>query len=92
MNELRIEVPTPRSSMEELKPHLDSALQEQFPGGMLQRKWAGEVLELSGPGARGTIVYADGQLVGQADLKPPASLMRPVIEQKITTALKKAAG
>ena len=92
MNELRIEVPTNRSSMDELRADLDAALQEQFPGGMLQRRWAGDVLEVTGPGAQGDIRYEAGRLVGKADLKPPASLMRPVIEQKMTAAMKKAAG
>jgi len=92
MSDLSIEVETARGSMAEAKPHLDAALQEQFPGGMLRRTWAGEVLQLNGPGATGSIVYEPGRLVGRATLKPPASLMRPVIEQKISAALKKAAG
>jgi hypothetical protein len=92
MSELTIEVATARASMAEAKPHLDAALHEQFPGGMLRRRWQGDVLELSGPGASGSIVYEDGRLVGRAALTPPASLMRPVIEQKISAAMKKAAG
>ena len=92
MSDLNIEVKTAHGSMEEARPRLDAALQEQFPGGMLQRRWEGDVLQLSGPGASGSIVYEAGRLLGQATLKPPASLMRPVIEKKITTALEKAAG
>ena len=91
MSELTIEYETRHPSMAEARPHLDAALQEQFPGGMLQRKWNGEVLELSGPGAQGSITWEDGRLVGRADLKPPASLMKPVIEQKISAAMQKAA-
>lgn len=79
-------------SMAEARPRLDAALKEQFPGGMLQRRWEGEVLHLTGPGARGTIVYETGRLVGRAELKPPASLMRPVIEKKISAALAALAG
>ena len=68
-----------------------AGVQEQFPGGMLKRTWNGDVLQLSGPGAEGAIVLEAGELVGSATLKPPASLMRPVIEQKIGAALNKAA-
>lgn len=92
MSDLVIERPTAASSMAEVRPRLDAALKEQFPGGMLQRRWEGDVLHLSGPGASGTIVYEAGRLVGRAELKPPASLMRPVIEKKITAALDALAG
>ena len=85
-----IEVETAAGSMEELRPRIDAALQKEFPGGMLQRKWAGDVLELSGPGAKGSIVLEAGRLVGRAALGPPASLMRGVIEQKIGSALRAA--
>jgi len=91
MSDLTIEVETAAGSMEELRPRLDAALQKEFPGGMLQRKWAGDVLELSGPGAKGSIVLEPGRLVGRAALGPPASLMRGVIEQKIGSALRAAA-
>lgn len=87
MSELLIEQAIAASSMAEARPLLDAALREQFPGGMLQRRWEGDVLHLSGPGASGTIVYEAGRLVGRASLKPPASLMRPVIEKKISAAL-----
>lgn len=92
MSELRIEAPTAKSSMAELRPALDAALAEQFPGGMLKRQWEGDVLRLSGPGAKGSIVLEPGRLVGEAELGPPASLMRGLIEQKIGAALVKAAG
>lgn len=92
VSDLVIERPTAASSMAEARPRLDVALKEQFPGGMLQRRWEGDVLHLIGPGASGTIVYEAGRLVGRAELKPPASLMRPVIEKKITAALEALAG
>ena len=92
MSELILEAETAKADMDEIRPSLDAALQKQFPGGMLQRKWEGDVLVLSGPGAKGSITFADGKLVGQAELKPPASMMRPVIEQKVAAALKEAAG
>jgi len=90
MSELEIGFETPWTTMGEARPALDEALAEQFPGGMLQRRWEGDVLHLSGPGAAGAITLEDGRLVGRADLKPPASLMRPLIEQKIGAALKAA--
>jgi len=92
MQELVIEVITVRTTMAELRPILDAALQKEFPGGMLQRRWNGEVLELSGPGAQGTIVLEAGRLVGRATLRPPASLMRVLIEQKVGNVLRSIGG
>jgi hypothetical protein len=91
MSELTIAVETAHAAMETIRPVLDAALKESFPGGMLKWRWEGDVMHLSGPGATATIVLEAGRLVGRAELKPPASLMRPVIEQKITQAMKKAA-
>jgi hypothetical protein len=91
MSELTIEVETSRSSMAELRSEIDAGLKEAFPGGMLKWQWEGDVIHLSGPGAKGTIVLEGGRLVGRAQLGPPASLMRPVIEQKIRGVMEKAA-
>lgn len=90
MSDLTIEVATAKTSMQELRPALDAGLKEEFPGGMLKWSWDGEVLHLSGPGAKGTIALEDGRLVGRAHLGPPANLMRPVIEKKISAVMKKA--
>lgn len=92
MSDLVLEAVTAKSSMQEVRPALDAALQKEFPGGMLQRKWNGDVLELSGPGAKGAIAFEEGKLVGRATLGPPANLMRGLIEQKIGAALRAAAG
>jgi hypothetical protein len=92
MSEIMIEVPTSKSGMEEIRAALDAALAKEFPGGLLGRKWAGEVLELSGPGAQGAITFEDGKLVGRARLGPPASMMRTMIEQKVGSAMRIAAG
>ena len=89
MSDLTITVET-TSSIEELRPALDAGLKEAFPGGMLKWHWEGDVMHLSGPGATATLVLEDGQLIGRAHLKPPASLMTPVIEQKISAVMKKA--
>jgi hypothetical protein len=88
MSDLRIEFETGKSAMADLKAALDEALRREFPGGMLQRRWEGDVLHLSGPGAKGTIEFQAGRLVGSAQLSPPASMMRSMIEQKIGAALK----
>jgi hypothetical protein len=90
--ELTIVIERVSLTIEELRPRLDEALQKEFPGGMLQRQWNGDVLELSGPGARGSIVLEAGQLVGRATLSPPASLMRSLIEQKVGAALRAVVG
>jgi Putative polyhydroxyalkanoic acid system protein (PHA_gran_rgn) len=89
MSDLTIEVVTTRSSMEEIRAAIDAGLKEAFPGGMLKWRWEGEVLHLSGPGAKGTVVLEDGRLVGRAHLGPPASMMRPIIEQKIRSVMLK---
>ena len=91
MSDLTIEVPTAKTSMEELRPVLDAGLKQEFPGGMLKWSWEGDVMHLSGPGAKATIVLEAGRLVGRAHLGPPASLMRPVIEKKISAVMQKAA-
>ena len=90
MAELLLDIPTGSASMAELKPRLDEALAAQFPGGMLQRRWEGDVLHVWGPGAKGTITFEAGRLVGRAELSPPASLMKGLIEQKISSALRSA--
>ena len=91
MSDLTIEMETSKSSMDEVRPSLDAALKEAFPGGMLKWHWEGDVMHLSGPGAKATIALEAGRLVGRAHLKPPASLMKPVIEQKIAAVMKKVA-
>ena len=92
MSDLTIEVDAGEDSMEELRPRLDAALGQQFPGGMLKRRWEGGVLHLSGPGASGTISLEGGRLVGRADLTPPATGMRDIIEEKIRKAMGIAVG
>lgn len=91
MAEMVIEVPTEKRSMGEVRSRLDETLAQQFPGGMLQRRWEGDVLHVWGPGAKGTITLEAGRLVGRAELGPPASLMKAIIEQKISTAMRVAA-
>jgi hypothetical protein len=91
MSEMRLEFATAKS-IEQVREALNTALQREFPGGLLQRRWEGDVLVLSGPGAKGSIVLEDGKLIGRAELAPPASLMRGMIEQKVGAALKDAAG
>lgn len=91
MSELTIEVETAKATMEEIRPALDANLKEAFPGGMLKWRWEGDVMHLSGPGAKATIALEGGRLVGRAELKPPASMMRPIIEQKISQVMKAAA-
>jgi hypothetical protein len=91
MSDLTIEVETARQSMSEIRPAIDAGLQTEFPGGMLKWRWEGDVLHLSGPGAKGTLVLESGRLVGRAHLGPPASMMRPIIEQKIRSVMQKVA-
>jgi hypothetical protein len=91
MSDLTIEVETAKPTMEDIRPALDAGLKEEFPGGMLKWHWEGDVMHLSGPGAKATIVLEDGRLVGRAHLGVAALMMKPVIEQKISRVMKKAA-
>lgn len=88
MADILIELEVGDGSMDAVRPRLDAALTKNFPGGMLQRRWDGDVLHLTGPGAQGTIVFEAGTLIGRASLKPPASLMKTMIEEKIASALR----
>ncbi len=92
MAEMILEQPTTKSTMDEHREALETALREQFPGGLMRSQWEGDVLQLSGPGAQGTIALDGGRLVGRAELSPPASLMRGLVEEKIQAVLKKAVG
>ncbi len=91
MSDLTIEVKTEKSSMGEIRPAIDAGLKDAFPGGMLKWRWEGDVLHLSGPGAKGTLVLEGDRLVGRAHLGPPASMMRPIIEQKIRSVMQMVA-
>ncbi|MEM6794483.1 MAG: polyhydroxyalkanoic acid system family protein [Acidobacteriota bacterium] len=92
MSELNLKFPTGRQSMDEIRPALDAALKATFPGGMMKSRWEGDVLHLSGPGAEGSIVLEGGELVGRATLKPPASMMKTVIEEKMSKVMQASAG
>lgn len=91
MSDLEISVATRHPSMADARPHIEAAFTKHFPGGLLQRRWEGDTLVVFGPGASGTIVFENGKLIGRAQLKPPASLMRAVIEQKVGAALAEGA-
>jgi len=87
MSDLEIVIATQHATMAEARPHLDAAFAKHFPGGLLQRRWEGDTLVVFGPGASGTITFEEGRLFARAQLKPPASLMRSVIDQKVRAAL-----
>ena len=88
---MKIEVPTEFTSLEEARETIDRGIAEMFPGGMLQSRWDGEALQLTGPGALATVTLEDGRLVARATLQPPASLMRGMIEEKVTDFLRRVA-
>jgi hypothetical protein len=87
MSDLEILVPTRYATMEEARAHFDGAFRQQFPGGMMKWAWEDDKMVVSGPGAIGTITVENGHLVGRAQLKAPASMMRAMIEQKVRAAL-----
>lgn len=91
VQELSIEVPTAQQRLSDARPALDRALAELVPSGLLQSRWEDESLHLSGPGASATVTLEEGRLVGRARLEPPASMMRGMIEEKMTDLLRAAA-
>ncbi len=92
MSEVEIEVPTAMTSMAEARPALEAALEGLFPAGLLESRWQGETLHLSGPGVAATLELEAGRFVARARLEPPASFMRDAIVEKVTAALRRAAG
>lgn len=91
MEEVRVAIPTNRTEMSEIRPDLDEALANLLAPGWLESRWEGDILHLEGPGAEATVHLESGQLIGQARLGPPASLMRSVIEEKVTRLLRRVA-
>ena len=87
MKHLDFELATGDADLGQLRPILDRAIDDHFADGILRHTWEGDVLRLSGPGARGSIVHEAGQLRLRAQLKPPASFVHRVIRRKIAKAL-----
>ena len=93
MANLRIEAETGETSLDDgLRERIDTTLDEHLPHGLLHLRWHGDVLRISGPGAKGTMVFDDGCLRVQGTLKLPASLFQSIIEQKIKEAFVDAFG
>lgn len=91
MAEFQIEVATAESGMDRVRPALEAALDQLAEAGtladLLHHAWDGEVLRLSGPGAKGSIFCADGHLCAQVKLRLPAILLRSQIEHYLREAL-----
>ena len=87
MSQLDIRVPLGNRSFEEIRPALDAALERDLPNGLVSAKWDGDRLVISGSGVNGAIFQQDGHLVAQAKLRLPASLMRPMFEQRVGEVL-----
>ena len=75
------------ADMGELRPVLESAIADHFADGFLRHQWEGDVLRLSGPGARGSLACEAGFLKLRAVLKPPASWVHRTIRRKLDAAL-----
>ena len=87
MKKLDLELEVGAAEIAELRPVLDTAITDHFSEGILRHRWEGDVLRLSGPGARGSLVFDAGRLRLQAELKPPASWVHRTIRKKIDAAL-----
>ncbi|MCP3958935.1 MAG: hypothetical protein GY719_13870 [bacterium] len=87
MKKLDLDLDVGTAEMSELKSVLDAAISDHFADGFLRHRWEGDVLRLSGPGARGSLVRRDGRLKLQAELRAPASWAHRVIRRKIDAAL-----
>lgn len=92
MAELLIEAETGKATLDDIRGDVDATLSRHLPTELLDIRWHGDVLHITGPGAQGTMVFDAGRLRVEATLKPPASLMRPVIEHKIKAAFVDAFG
>ena len=90
MGELSIEAETGAASLDEVRADIDAALEKHLPGDLLTCRWNGDVLHISGPGARGMMVFDAGRLKVRGSLRPPAGLLQPVIEHKIKAAFAEA--
>ena len=87
MKRLDFELETGDADVGELRPILDRAIRDHFAEGFLHHEWRGDVLHLSGPGARGSIVHESGRLRLQARLGLPASLVHRTIRRKLEAAI-----
>ncbi len=87
---LQIRVPTDFRSISEARDSLESAL--EIGDGMIRREWIGEELHLEGPGARARVTCEGGELIGTAELTPPASLFPAAVRDRFEAVLREAAG
>ena len=84
-----IDHPAPPGGWDEVRPRLKTALAGELPV-RLEERWDGDSLHLSGAGARASIRVVDGHLRAEADLRPPASFFRGVIERELRHAMQRA--
>lgn len=87
MKRLDFKLATGGADAAELRRVLDQTISDHFDDGFLHHKWDGDVLRLSGPGARGSIVHEAGHLKLQAKLRAPASLVHRAIRRRIQAAM-----
>ena len=87
MKKLDLELEVGAVEMTELRPVLDTAITDHFAEGIMRHRWEGDVLRLTGPGAKGSVVYEAGRLRLRAQLKPPASWVHRTIRKKVDAAL-----
>lgn len=87
MKKLDFELATGGADAAALRSILDEAISDHFDDGFLHHEWDGDVLRLSGPGARGSVVHEPGHLRLRAELRPPASFIHRVIRRRVEAAL-----
>ncbi len=87
MKKLDYKLATGDTDAGEVRAVLEEAISDHFVDGYMRHDWDGDVLRLSGPGARGSIVHESGQLRLKAILRPPASFVHGLIRRKIEAAL-----
>ena len=93
MADLLIEAETGEASLDDgLRETIDTTLDRHLPHGLLHLRWDGDVLRISGPGAKGTMVFNGGRLRVEGKLGLPASLFHSAIEHKIKAAFADAFG
>ena len=76
MKKLDRELDVGSTELAELRPILDAAIDDHFAEGFLRHEWEGDVLRLSGPGARGSLVRQAGRLKHAARSSRPRTSRR----------------
>lgn len=91
MSRFEVAVDAPHATMAELRPRIEAAIHREGLTQYVDHRWEGDVLHLEAPGASATVVLDRGRLRARARLGLAAMLMRPMIEERLRSALESLA-